>query len=133
MKIEDIQLSYLRKNIAVVLQDIFLFSDTIHNNITLWDEQITRSQVIEASKAVGAHDFISQLPGNYDYSIGERGTVLSVGQEQLLSFIRAFVYNPQVLILDEATSSVDNESEVLIQRATEQITKEEPQLLSHTE
>ena len=116
-------LSYLRKNIAVVLQDIFLFSDTIHNNITLGDEQITRSRVIEASKAVGAHDFISQLPGNYDYSIGERGTVLSVGQRQLLSFIRAFVYNPQVLNLDEATSSVDNESEVLIQRATEQITK----------
>jgi len=123
VKIEDIELSYLRKNIAVVLQDIFLFSDTIHNNITLGDETITRAQVIAASKAVGAHDFISQLPGDYDYSLGERGTVLSVGQRQLLSFIRAFVYNPQVLILDEATSSVDNESEVLIKRATERITK----------
>ena len=123
VKIEDIELSYLRKNIAVVLQDIFLFSDTIHNNITLGDETITRAQVIAASKAVGAHHFISQLPGDYDYSLGERGTVLSVGQRQLLSFIRAFVYNPQVLILDEATSSVDNESEGLIKRATERITK----------
>ena len=124
IKIEDIDLTYLRKNIAVVLQDIFLFSDTIHNNITLGDMSITREQVIAASKAVGAHTFISKLPGAYDYAIGERGTVLSVGQRQLLSFIRAFVYNPQILILDEATSSVDNESEMLIQRATEQITKE---------
>ena len=85
---------------------------------------ITREQVVAASKAVGAHTFISKLPGTYDYAIGERGTVLSVGQRQLLSFIRAFVYNPQILILDEATSSVDNESEMLIQRATEEITKE---------
>ena len=123
VKIEEIQLDYLRKNIAVVLQDIFLFSDTVHNNITLGDKTITRQQVIEASKAVGAHDFISQLPGTYDYSIGERGSVLSVGQRQLLSFIRAYVYNPQVLILDEATSSVDNESEMLIQNATDYITK----------
>jgi ATP-binding cassette subfamily B multidrug efflux pump len=124
IKIEDIDLTYLRKNIAVVLQDIFLFSDTIHNNITLGDMSITREQVVAASKAVGAHTFISKLPGTYDYAIGERGTVLSVGQRQLLSFIRAFVYNPQILILDEATSSVDNESEMLIQRATEEITKE---------
>ncbi|MEJ6686572.1 MAG: ABC transporter ATP-binding protein [Crocinitomicaceae bacterium] len=123
VNIEDIQLAYLRKNIAVVLQDIFLFSDTVHNNVTLGDESISREQVIKASKAVGAHDFISQLPGGYDYSIGERGSVLSVGQRQLLSFIRAYVYNPQVLILDEATSSVDNESEILIQNATDYITK----------
>ncbi len=123
VKIEEIQLDYLRKNIAVVLQDIFLFSDTVHNNITLGDKTITRQQVIEASKAVGAHDFISQLPGTYDYSIGESGATLSVGQRQLLSFIRAYVYNPQVLILDEATSSVDNESEMLIQNATDYITK----------
>ncbi len=123
VNIEDIQLAYLRKNIAVVLQDIFLFSDTVHNNVTLGDESISREQVIKASKAVGAHDFISQLPGGYDYSIGERGSVLSVGQRQLLSFIRAYVYNPQVLILDEATSSVDNDSEILIQNATDYITK----------
>ena len=122
-KIENIELTYLRKNIAVVLQDIFLFSDSIHDNITLGDASISREKVIEASKAVGAHDFITKLPGAYDYQIGERGTVLSVGQRQLLSFIRAFVYNPQILILDEATSSVDNESEMLIQKATAQITK----------
>lgn len=123
VNIEDIKLSYLRKNIAVVLQDIFLFSDSIYNNITLGDDTISMEQVVAASKAVGAHQFISKLPGGYHYSIGERGSVLSVGQRQLLSFIRAYVYNPQVLILDEATSSVDNESEALIQNATEHITK----------
>jgi ATP-binding cassette subfamily B protein len=100
-----------------------LFSDTIHNNITLGDTSISREQVIEASKAVGAHDFISKLPNDYDYQVGERGGVLSVGQRQLLSFIRACVYNPHILILDEATSSVDNESEEMIQNATAQLTK----------
>lgn len=121
--ITELELSYLRQNIAIVLQDVFLFSDTVANNITLGDESISREQVIEASKAVGAHDFIMKLPGNYDYQVGERGGVLSVGQRQLLSFIRAYVYNPQVLILDEATSSVDNESEAMIQRATEKLTE----------
>jgi ATP-binding cassette subfamily B multidrug efflux pump len=123
VNLRDIELGYLRKNIAIVLQDVFLFSDTIHNNITLGDPSISRAEVIAAAKAVGAHDFISQLPGTYDYEVGERGGVLSVGQRQLLSFIRACVYNPHILILDEATSSVDNESEELIQRATEQLTK----------
>jgi ATP-binding cassette subfamily B protein len=121
--LQTIELSYLRKNIAIVLQDVFLFSDTIHNNITLGDTSISREQVIEASKAVGAHDFISKLPNDYDYQVGERGGVLSVGQRQLLSFIRACVYNPHILILDEATSSVDNESEEMIQNATAQLTK----------
>ena len=121
--ITELELGYLRNNIAIVLQDVFLFSDTVENNITLGDDTITREQVIEASKAVGAHDFIMKLPGNYDYQVGERGGVLSVGQRQLLSFIRAYVYNPQVLILDEATSSVDNESEMMIQRATEKLTE----------
>lgn len=121
--IKDLELSYLRKNVTTVLQDVFLFSDTIHNNITLNDPSISREQVIEAAKAVGAHDFISKLPGEYDYEVGERGGVLSVGQRQLLSFIRAYVYNPSILILDEATSSVDSESEELIQKATEKITK----------
>lgn len=121
--IKEIELAHLRENIAIVLQDIFLFSDTIHNNITLGDESISREEVILASKAVGVHDFISQLPEGYDYSIGERGSVLSVGQRQLLAFIRAYVYNPQILILDEATSSVDNESEMLIQKATINLTK----------
>jgi ATP-binding cassette, subfamily B, multidrug efflux pump len=121
--IKDIDLSYLRKNIAIVLQDVFLFSDTIHNNITLGNTEITREQVIEAAKAISAHDFIMKLPNNYDYEVGERGGVLSYGQRQLLAFIRAYLYNPRILILDEATSSVDNESEKLIQNATEQITK----------
>lgn len=121
-ELKDIDLSYLRRNIAVVLQDVFLFSDTIYNNITLRNENITREQVIEAAKAVGAHDFIMKLPNGYDYNIGERGGVLSTGQRQLLAFIRAYVYNPHILILDEATSSVDNESEELIKKATEKLT-----------
>jgi ATP-binding cassette subfamily B protein len=121
--IRDLQLELLRKNIAIVLQDVFLFSDTIFNNITLNDPSISKDEVIIASKAVGAHSFIEKLPGGYDYNIGERGGMLSVGQRQLLSFIRAYVYNPSILILDEATSSVDNESEKLIQHATEKITK----------
>jgi ATP-binding cassette subfamily B protein len=120
--IQSLDLDFLRKNISVVLQDVFLFSESIHQNITLGNEQITREEVIQAAKIVGAHDFIMKLPNNYDYQVGERGGVLSVGQRQLLAFIRAFVYNPQILILDEATSSVDNESEELIQRATEKLT-----------
>jgi len=119
----DIDLNYLRKNIAIVLQDVFLFSDSVHNNITLGDTTISREQVIEAAKVVGAHEFILRLPGNYDYQVGERGGVLSVGQRQLLAFIRASVYNPHVLILDEATSSVDTESEEMIQKATAKLTK----------
>lgn len=119
----EIDLTYLRKNVAIVLQDVFLFSDSILNNITLNDPDISRAQVIEASKAVGVHEFIMSLPGNYDYQVGERGGILSVGQRQLLSFIRAYVYNPKILILDEATSSVDSESEAMIQRATEHLTK----------
>lgn len=121
--IQELELSYLRNNIAIVLQDVFLFSGTILNNITLGDPDITREEVINASKAVGAHDFISRLPNGYDYEVGERGGVLSVGQRQLLAFIRAYVYNPHILILDEATSSVDNETETLIQHATEKLTK----------
>jgi len=122
-KLTEIELNYLRKNIAIVLQDVFLFSDTLFNNITLGDPAISKEQVIEASKAVGVHEFIERLPGGYDYQVGERGGVLSVGQRQLIAFIRAYVYNPHILILDEATSSVDNESEELIQRATEKLTK----------
>ena len=121
--LKDVQLAILRKNIAVVLQDVFLFSDTIHNNITLGDPEISREQVISAAKEVGAHDFIEKLPGAYDYQVGERGGVLSFGQRQLLAFIRASVYNPHVLILDEATSSIDSESEELIQRATAKLTE----------
>ncbi|MFT5582171.1 MAG: ATP-binding cassette subfamily B multidrug efflux pump [Psychromonas sp.] len=124
VNIKEIELTYLRKNISIVLQDVFLFSDTIHNNITLGDESITREEVIEAAKAVKAHEFISKLPNEYDYNVGERGGVLSVGQRQLVSFIRAYVFKPRILILDEATSSVDDQSEELIQRATEEMTKD---------
>lgn len=120
--ITDLDLTYLRRNVAIVLQDVFLFSDSIFNNITLKDPSISKEQVIEAAKAVGAHRFIEKLPGGYDFQVGERGGVLSVGQRQLLVFIRAYVYDPQILILDEATSSVDSESELLIQRATEKLT-----------
>ncbi len=121
--IHEIQLDDLRKNIAIVLQDVFLFSGTILYNITLGDESITKEQVIEAAKVVGAHDFIMKLPGDYNYEVKERGSGLSTGQRQLIAFIRAYVYNPHILILDEATSSVDNESEELIQKATEQLTE----------
>jgi ABC-type multidrug transport system fused ATPase/permease subunit len=120
--IQEIQLSELRKNIAIVLQDVFLFSGTIFSNITLGDNQFTQDEVESAAKAVGAHDFIMKLPGNYEHEIGERGGMLSVGQRQLIAFIRAYIYAPQILILDEATSNVDSESELLIQRATERIT-----------
>ena len=112
----------LRKQMAVVLQDVFLFSDTIFNNITLNDPSVSREQVIEASKSIGAHNFISRLPGNYDFNVMERGGMLSVGQRQLISFIRAYVFNPKILILDEATSSIDSESEELIQLATSKLT-----------
>jgi ATP-binding cassette, subfamily B, multidrug efflux pump len=112
-----------RRSVSVVLQDVFLFSDTVHNNITLSDPDITREEVIEAAKAVGAHEFIMRLPDGYDTDVRERGSVLSVGQRQLLAFIRAYVNKPRILVLDEATSSVDSMSEQLIQDATERITK----------
>ncbi len=121
--IRDYQLETFRKQIAVVLQDVFLFSDTIQNNITLKDSSISDFKVREASQIVGADVFIEKLPGNYQFNVMERGAMLSVGQRQLISFIRAFVFNPAILILDEATSSIDSESEELIQKATATITK----------
>lgn len=121
--INSYALSGLRKSISVVLQDVFLFSDTVHNNITLGDPHISRAEVIEAAKTVGAHDFIQRLPDGYDTEVRERGSILSLGQRQLIAFIRAAVNKPKVLILDEATSSVDSTSEQLIQQATENITK----------
>jgi ATP-binding cassette subfamily B multidrug efflux pump len=120
--IRDYELSSLRKNIGVVLQDVFLFSDTLANNISLNNPDISREQLIAAAKTVGAHDFISALPGSYDYNAMERGGMLSVGQRQLISFIRAYVYNPKILILDEATSSIDTASEKLIQQAIDVLT-----------
>jgi ATP-binding cassette, subfamily B, multidrug efflux pump len=117
INIDDYAIASLRKNIGVVLQDIYLFSDTIYNNITLWNNGISKEQVIEATKLIGLHDFIMKLPNDYDYNVLERGATLSVGQRQLISFVRALLYNPSILILDEATSSVDTESETLIQHA----------------
>lgn len=121
--IENYTLSSLRKQIAVVLQDVFLFADTIFNNITLNNDEISREQVLAAAKKIGVHDFIMSLPDNYDFDVKERGVMLSSGQRQLIAFLRAYVSNPSILILDEATSSIDTYSEELIQRATETITK----------
>lgn len=115
--IREYDVAYLRSQIATVIQDVFLFSDTIANNISLNNPAITREQIIAAAKDVGAHDFIERLPGGYDYNVMERGSTLSSGQAQLISFIRALVYNPAILVLDEATSSVDTETELLIQNA----------------
>ena len=123
VNLKDFELQSLRRNIGVVLQDVFLFSDTIYNNITLNNDSLSLDKVIEAAKVVGAHDFIMKLPNNYNYHVGERGAVLSVGQRQLVAFIRAYVYNPKILVLDEATSSIDTESEELIQRAIEKLTE----------
>lgn len=121
--IYSVELKNLRKNIAVVLQDVFLFNDTIFENIILGNTEITREQVESAAKEIGIHDFIKSLPKGYETEVNERGASLSVGQRQLISFLRAYVYNPQILVLDEATSSIDTESEILIQNATEKLTK----------
>jgi len=115
--IRDYDVHYLRRIIATVLQDVFLFSDSVANNIGLNDPSITREEIMEAAKRVGAHEFIERLPGGYDYQVKERGATLSAGQAQLISFIRALVHNPGILVLDEATSSVDTETELLIQQA----------------
>lgn len=117
--IRDYNVEALRRRIAIVLQDVFLFSGTVLENITLRDTSITREQVIAAAKMIGAHEFIDRLPGGYDYQVMERGATLSMGQRQLISFVRALVFNPDILILDEATSSVDSETEGVIQFAIE--------------
>jgi len=121
--INEYKLHELREHIAVVLQSVFLFSDTIYNNITLKDPNISREDVIRVAGEIGIHDFIMSLPGGYDYNVKERGIMLSSGQRQLIAFLRASVSNPSILILDEATSSIDAKSEFLIQEATEKITK----------
>ncbi|MGE6218725.1 ABC transporter ATP-binding protein [Nubsella zeaxanthinifaciens] len=119
--IKDYDLNFLRQQIATVLQDVFLFSDTIYNNITLNNPDISFEEVVDAAKQVGAHEFIERLPGGYHYNVMERGATLSAGQAQLISFIRALVYQPAVLVLDEATSSVDTETELLIQHAIDKL------------
>ena len=119
----DYEIGSLRRHISVVLQDVFLFSSSIAYNIHLGDKEITHEQIVEAAKAVGVHDFILSLPGGYDYEVMERGATLSVGQRQLISFVRALVHNPKIIVLDEATSSVDTESELLIQSAISTLMK----------
>jgi ATP-binding cassette, subfamily B, multidrug efflux pump len=121
--IEAYDIEFLRSRIAVVLQDVFLFGGSVYDNVTLRNTSITKSRVIEAAKMIGVHDFIMQLPEGYDYNVMERGATLSLGQRQLLSFIRALLFDPSILILDEATSSIDSESEVLIQRAIDTLIK----------
>jgi ATP-binding cassette subfamily B protein len=121
--VEAYTLASLRKGIAVVLQDVFLFSGSILDNITLRNPAITRAEVESTARMIGIHDFIMQLPGDYDYQVMERGTTLSLGQRQLLSFIRAMLFKPAILILDEATSSVDTHTEQLIQHAIGVLTK----------
>jgi ATP-binding cassette subfamily B protein len=121
VRIEDYKLDQLRRNIGVVLQDVFLFSGSVKDNITLRNDEIPEEKVIEAAKLIGMHDFIMQLPGGYHFNVMERGSTLSLGQRQLLSFIRALLYDPSILILDEATSSVDTESELLIQEAIDKL------------
>ena len=123
ISVEDYELSSLRNQIAIVLQDVFLFSDSILNNITLKNSLITESQVIDAAKKIGIHDFIMTLPGGYHYNVKERGVMLSSGQRQLIAFLRAYVSSPRILILDEATSSVDSHAEQMIQYATDTITE----------
>ena len=119
--IEDYDLKHLRSKIAVVLQDVFLFSSSVYDNVTLRNTDITQQQVVEAAKLIGIHDFILQLPGGYDYNVMERGATLSLGQPHLLPFVRPFLYDPAILILDEATSSVDTQSEQLIQQAIDKL------------
>lgn len=123
VEVHDYDLNALRRHVGVVLQDVFLFSDTIENNIRLGDFTITHEKIVEAAKLVGVHDFIERLPGGYTYNVMERGATLSVGQRQLISFVRAMVHEPKIIVLDEATSSVDSETEELIQKAIEKLMK----------
>jgi ATP-binding cassette subfamily B protein len=126
IRIDDVDvrewnLDALRSNIGVVLQDVFLFAGSVMDNITLRNPEINKERVEEAARLIGMHDFIMQLPGGYDYNVMERGATLSMGQRQLLSFIRALLYDPSILILDEATSSIDTESELLIEQAVQKL------------
>ena len=121
--IEDYERSWLRKQVGVVLQDVFLFADSIYNNITLWDTSISEKEVVDAAKKIGVHKFISSLPDGYHFNVKERGGMLSTGQRQLIAFLRAYIIKPKILVLDEATSSIDTHAEKLIQKATKEITK----------
>ena len=122
ISIKEIELNALRKHVAVVLQDVFLFADSLFNNITLFDPEISLEDVIVAAKKIGVHDFITSLPEGYDYNVKERGVMLSSGQRQLIAFLRAYITQPAILVLDEATSSVDSYTEEIIQRAIDTLT-----------
>ena len=123
ISIKDFELSALRKHVAVVLQDVFLFADSLFNNITLFDSEINREDVAKAAKKIGVHEFIKSLPGGYEYNIKERGVMLSAGQRQLIAFLRAYITQPAILVLDEATSSVDSYTEDIIQKAIDTLTQ----------
>ena len=123
VNIKDIKLKSLRKNIALVQQEVFLFSDTILNNITLFDTEINRDKVVCSAKEIGVHEFINSLPNNYDYVVGERGVTLSAGQRQLIAFLRVYMRNPKILILDEATSSIDTATEDVLQNALKKLSQ----------
>ena len=129
VNIEEYDRSWLRKQIGVVLQDVFLFADSIYNNITLWDTSISEEDVIAAAKKIGVHNFISSLPEGYHFNVKERGGILSTGQRQLIAFLRAYITQPKILVLDEATSSIDTHAEKLIQKATKEITKGKTSLI----
>ena len=127
--IRDYPLAALRNQVSLVMQDVFLFADSILNNITLYNDALSKEDVIEAAKAIGVHKFIESLPGGYDYNVQERGVMLSAGQRQLIAFLRAYMAKPTILVLDEATSSVDSFSEELIQKATDRITKDKTSIV----
>ncbi|MGB0366844.1 MAG: ABC transporter ATP-binding protein [Flavobacteriaceae bacterium] len=127
--IRDFKLNNLRSHVALVMQDVFLFANSIFNNITLFDSSIQKEAVIKAAKEIGVHQFIESLPGGYNYNVQERGVMLSSGQRQLVAFLRAYMVNPTILVLDEATSSIDSFSEELIQKATERITKDKTSIV----
>jgi len=129
INIKDLDILSLRSKIALVLQDVFLFADTLLNNITLWNKSISFDNVVDAAKKIGIHDFIMSLPNGYNYNVKERGVMLSQGQRQLISFLRAYLKYPSILILDEATSSIDSNSEELIQNATKKITENKTSII----
>jgi len=122
VSIRSLELTSLRKHVAVVLQDVFLFADSLYNNITLFNPALTREEVMQAAKTIGVHEFIASLPGGYDYNVKERGVMLSSGQRQLIAFLRAYIAKPSILVLDEATSSVDSYTEEIIQKAIDKLT-----------
>ncbi|NDG46523.1 MAG: ABC transporter ATP-binding protein, partial [Flavobacteriia bacterium] len=122
VSIRSLELTSLRKHVAVVLQDVFLFADSLYNNITLFNPALSREEVMQAAKTIGVHEFIASLPGGYDYNVKERGVMLSSGQRQLIAFLRAYIAKPSILVLDEATSSVDSYTEEIIQKAIDKLT-----------